>query len=274
MLVRMGAINISPSWILTEYNNQSSPFTFYTIGSEQTFAPQSGGASSSVDLVLNNGVTFQRSFFVSDVYRDGNGYVTSTQSVNFYDPSTKLITVKVSVASSSVAPGIYSMYFTRSGNNYVSQATWSGGQNSTPTKFMNNLHASDLNVGTNGAGALQLSANATSGTLDAQPFDTGLTSGAQVNSFIWQGSQPANTTVLFQFAASNSSGGPWSFVGPDGTNNTYFSGNPGTPVNLISTTNGYALFNGYRYFTYRAFLSSISTTTTPIVSVISVNWSP
>ena len=473
---RVSNIARSSSWILTEYNNESNPSGFYTIGS------QAGGTSSSVDSVINNGVTFQRSFSVSDVYRDSNGYVTSTQSGNFYDPSTKLITATVSVASSSIAHGIYSMYLTRNGDNYVSQATWSGKINNAPTKLVNNSYANASNTLVNSSGAFQLqgsltqiqaiqinngnynygitttlpapttkgdtiivsyegqntsntasvsdsvngtysiatgtadadgrnesrifympnassvnsvtvtlpfvswygeiyeysglngtlpldqvavspgvtysivttwsapltttlardlvvgvgimpdpvvmdtstfsmdwypngptgygpifasgvaistgsypfhgtsndygrtalaaasffsvTSTAVSGTFDAQPFDTGSVSGAQLNSFIWQGSQPVGTTVQFQFATSNSASGPWSFVGPDGTSNTYFSGSHGTPVNLVSTTNGYTLFSGYRYFSYRAFLSSTSTTITPIVSGVSVNWSP
>jgi len=31
---RISDVSLSPSWILTEYNNQSSPSTFYTVGSE------------------------------------------------------------------------------------------------------------------------------------------------------------------------------------------------------------------------------------------------
>ena len=44
--VRISNTARSPSWILTEYNNQNNPSTFYTIGSEQ-----GGGGSSPVPLV-------------------------------------------------------------------------------------------------------------------------------------------------------------------------------------------------------------------------------
>lgn len=39
---------LSPSWILTEYNNQNSPSTFYTVGSEQTASGGSGNPSATI----------------------------------------------------------------------------------------------------------------------------------------------------------------------------------------------------------------------------------
>jgi hypothetical protein len=114
-----------------------------------------------------------------------------------------------------------------------------------------------------------------SGTLDSATFDTGVASGTQLNSFIWQGSTPSNSSVKFQFAVSNSSSGPWNFEGPDGTASTYFSGTAGTPIGLLSSSNGYTLFNGYRYFRYRATLFADSGYVyTPTITQVSVNWSP
>jgi hypothetical protein len=113
------------------------------------------------------------------------------------------------------------------------------------------------------------------GTLDSATFDTGVASGAQLNSFFWQGLAPSNSGVKFQFAVSNSSSGPWNFEGPDGTAATYFSGLPGVPVGLASTVNGYAIFSGYRYFRYRATLFADSSNFyTPTVTQVTVNWSP
>src|SRR6266850_4660156 len=62
----------------------------------------------------------------------------------------------------------------------------------------------------------------TQGVLDSTTFDTGVTSGSQLNSVLWHGTQPAGTAVRFQFATSNSSAGPWTFVGADGTANSYY----------------------------------------------------
>jgi hypothetical protein len=108
----------------------------------------------------------------------------------------------------------------------------------------------------------------TSGTLDSATFDTGVASGSQLNSVVWQGVQPAGTTVGFQFALSNSPSGPWNFVGPGGVSSAYFTRGPGAPITLD-------LPPGYRYFRYRVVLFADPTKTfTPVVNDVSVNWSP
>ena len=116
---------------------------------------------------------------------------------------------------------------------------------------------------------------AASGTLDSATFDTGVASGTQLNSIVWQGTASNGTAVKFQVAVSSSTGGPWNFIGPSGDGSQYFSGNPGTPISLASTNGGFNLFNGYRYFRYRVVLfSDITQTYSPTVSQVSVNWSP
>jgi hypothetical protein len=76
----------------------------------------------------------------------------------------------------------------------------------------------------------------------------------------WTASTPAGTSVKFQIAASNSQYGPFNFVGPNGTANTFF------------TTSGASLsqFNGMRYVEYKAFLSTNSSSVTPSLSSVSV----
>lgn len=110
----------------------------------------------------------------------------------------------------------------------------------------------------------------TSSTLDSATFDTGASSGVQLNSLLWQGSKPAGTTVQFQIAVSNASSGPWSYFGSDGTSNTYFSPAAGTPVTLP-----YAATKNYRYFRYRVFMvSDITGALLPRIDDVSINWSP
>jgi hypothetical protein len=119
------------------------------------------------------------------------------------------------------------------------------------------------------------SSGTTTATLDSQAFDTQVSGGAQLNSYIWQGITPSSTVVKFQFAGSNSSAGPWNFLGPDGTVNTYFTGNAATPTDLIFTNSGFTPLNGYRYFKYRITLVSDSTGAfTPTVTGVTLNWSP
>ena len=72
--------------------------------------------------------------------------------------------------------------------------------------------------------------------------------------------KPAGTDVKFQVAASNSSSGPFSYVGPDGTASTFF------------TASGASLsqFDGFRYLRYKAYLSTTDSTVTPSLSSVIV----
>jgi hypothetical protein len=110
----------------------------------------------------------------------------------------------------------------------------------------------------------------TTGYLDSTTFDTGSTSGAQINSLIWYGNLPGGTSIGFQFAVSTSSSGPWNFIGPDGSAGTFYSAAPSTPISI-----SYSLFSGYRYFRYRTTLTSdVAQRYTPQVNEVIVNWSP
>jgi len=79
----------------------------------------------------------------------------------------------------------------------------------------------------------------------------------------WAATVPANTSLKFQAAASNSSGGPFTFVGPDGTAATFF------------TTSGASLsqFYGFRYLRYKAFLATTDTTQTPALNDVTICYS-
>ncbi|MEO6195539.1 MAG: carboxypeptidase-like regulatory domain-containing protein, partial [Thermoanaerobaculia bacterium] len=72
----------------------------------------------------------------------------------------------------------------------------------------------------------------------------------------WNATTPANTTLRFQVAASNSNIGPFSFVGPDGTAATFFT----TSAASLSQ------FNGNRYLEYKAYLSTTDNTVTPTLN--------
>jgi hypothetical protein len=75
----------------------------------------------------------------------------------------------------------------------------------------------------------------------------------------WTSTTPANTTVRFQAAASNSINGPFNFVGPDGTASTFFSSGASL-----------AQFNGFRYVKYEALLATTANTVTPTVNDVTV----
>ena len=95
-----------------------------------------------------------------------------------------------------------------------------------------------------------------SSTKDANP-SAGLT--PIWSTLNWTATTPANTTLQFQVAASNNPGGPFNFVGPDGTAGTFF------------TTTGAAMsqFYGFRYLQYKAFLATTNNAATPTVNDVS-----
>ncbi|HLF06918.1 MAG TPA: hypothetical protein VI893_07100, partial [Thermoplasmata archaeon] len=68
------------------------------------------------------------------------------------------------------------------------------------------------------------------------------------------------TSIRLQLASSDSAGGPWNFIGPDGTAATWYTGS-GVPAILL---------NGDRYFRYRAELNSTNATATPVLWDVSV----
>jgi len=79
----------------------------------------------------------------------------------------------------------------------------------------------------------------------------------------WTATVPANTSLKFQVAASNSSNGPFNFVGPGGTAATFF------------TTSGASLsqFYGFRYLKYKAYLATTDTTQTPALNDVTICYS-
>ena len=112
------------------------------------------------------------------------------------------------------------------------------------------------------------------GTIDSTTFDTSST-GAQLNSVIWHGSLNGLSpgAVGFQFAVSNTAGGPWTFTGPGGmaTTSDVYSGSPNTPIPIYN----YSAYSGFRYFRYRLVLKTDNAQSiSPQVSGVSVDWSP
>ncbi|QWF21767.1 tandem-95 repeat protein [Nocardioides sp. LMS-CY] len=102
----------------------------------------------------------------------------------------------------------------------------------------------------------------TSGTFTSSVKDAAPAAGqrAEWSALTFDADAPAGTTVRFQVAASNSSTGPFTFVGPDGTADTYF------------TTSGASLdqFDGMRYLQYRAYLSTTDDAVTPALHSVTV----
>ncbi|HEY2091045.1 MAG TPA: carboxypeptidase regulatory-like domain-containing protein [Thermoanaerobaculia bacterium] len=92
-----------------------------------------------------------------------------------------------------------------------------------------------------------------SSTKDGNP---GVGNAPNWSTLSWTASTPANTTLQFQVAGSNSVNGPYAFVGPDGTSATFF------------TTSGASIaqFNGLRYLQYKALFAASDTSVTPTLN--------
>ncbi|MDP3882572.1 MAG: carboxypeptidase-like regulatory domain-containing protein [Candidatus Staskawiczbacteria bacterium] len=103
-----------------------------------------------------------------------------------------------------------------------------------------------------------------SGWLESSVFDTG-SGETNYTTLNWDPSQVEGTQAKFQVATSNTNDVEtvWSFIGPDGTNASYYE----TSGNTISSLN-----NNARYVRYKVFLSTDNPSSTPVVSNVSLNY--
>lgn len=108
------------------------------------------------------------------------------------------------------------------------------------------------------------------GSLTSSIFDTEIADGVKINSILWQGSIGAGGSVKFQIASSNSSSGPWTYIGYDGSSSTYYEPTgPGSNYTIPGNAH-----SNRRYFRYKVQIDADSTSTSPVVNDISINWSP
>ena len=152
------------------------------------------------------------------------------------------------------------------GGSVWSQSDWSSGSGQTDFVNSSEYFSDDGNIDVTtqptGVRLKQIGNNyASSGTLISSSFDTGGTS--TYTTISWQPtSQTAGTTVRFQLA-SNNDDATWNFVGPDGTANSYYT---------VAGTNISSVHNNNRYIRYKLFLDTTSTTKTPVLSNIGINY--
>lgn len=155
------------------------------------------------------------------------------------------------------------------GRGYVNQSNWSGGAGQSDFTDQTKYFASDGNIDNDSpAGEIKLNSIfgdfAPVGDLTSSTFDTGTTT--NFNQIVWSPTnQPAQTgvnNVRFQIATNSSNTGSttWSYRGPDGTNGTYYD---------TTNTNISSVHNGDRFFRYKAFLATASTTYSPNIADIS-----
>ncbi len=148
------------------------------------------------------------------------------------------------------------------GRGFLHQTEWSGGSGQSLYTDETRYASDDTHMDvTSVPGTVRLldsfGSFAPSGTLESSTFDTGSASNFYQLTFLPQ-TQPAETgdSVKFQIATSNSTSS-WVYLGPDGTAGTYYT---------ATTSDINAIHNGDRYFRYKMFLSTASSTLTPSVS--------
>jgi prepilin-type N-terminal cleavage/methylation domain-containing protein len=156
------------------------------------------------------------------------------------------------------------------GQGYLAQTDWSGGSGQAMFGNANQYSTSNGLVDTSTSTgnivmkqAFGLYNTAATATLESSTFDTGTTS--NFYTFSWTPlSQPVLTglsSVKFQFATNpTSTSTTWTYLGPDGTPNSYFTV-PGSAINSLS--------NGNEFARYLAYLTTNTATVTPMVSNVS-----
>ncbi len=146
---------------------------------------------------------------------------------------------------------------------FINQTTWEGGAGVDYTAQDGNIEISSPD------GEIKLK-NAfgvynSDGVLESKTFDTG--SASNFHNLSWTPvDQPVSAgpaSVKFQIAstASSSSENPvWNYIGPDGTNATYYTVSD-TPISTVH--------NGHRYIRYKVFMHTDDNTVTPNISDVS-----
>lgn len=184
-----------------------------------------------------------------------------TDSINGQPLSDAIVTVTSTSYNETKTTGV----------GHISQTDWSGGagqlEMSNETRYWSddgNLEVDDP------AGDITLTLVGEyyvgSGWLESSIYDLGLA--ASYVNLNWSSfSQPAETgddSVRFQVATSNTSTPPsWDYLGPDGTAGTYYD-TESVEINEIH--------DGDRYFRYKLYLQTASTTYTPTISGLSLSY--
>lgn len=204
----------------------------------------------------------------------------ATQDVQFVlntlPPSQLLVTVKDSgtgLPLSGATVDLTKTGFSESlvtGRGFFAQTDWSGGPGQDDYTDQTMYFGSDGNVDTNSpAGEVKLNevfnVYAASGELTSSVFDTGTAS--NFSKISWEPTdQPVDAgvdSVRFQLATAlqNTATTTWNYLGPDGTASTFYT---------ASNTNISSIHGGDRYFRYKLYMQTASTTFTPNISDVAV----
>lgn len=207
----------------------------------------------------------------------------STQSVQLIvapkTPRTLLVTVKDNATGLPLTDAVVNLKKNTSsytstkitGQGFLTQTDWSGGPGQSTTTSPTEYFSDDGNISvTVPVGDVTLkkpfTTYAPSGILESSTFDAGTAS--NFHNIYWVPSdQPVaagTTSAKFQIAtATTSTPTSWSYRGPDGTSDTYYT---------ASGTSIPTLHNGDQFLRYKMFLSTESSSSTPNISDVSVTY--
>lgn len=173
------------------------------------------------------------------------------------------------VAGATVSVDGSSSYVGQTSIGSVAQTDWSGGGGQTLFADQTKFASSDGNIVYSTLGALSLLESGglyvSDGILVSSTIDFGAATTFQQLSWL-PATQPVGVgvnAVRFQIA-TNTDGETWNFVGPDGTDQTYYTTNN---VDIAD------IHNGDQYFRYKLLLSTLDTSKTPSISDIGVTYS-
>ncbi|HTH72055.1 MAG TPA: type II secretion system protein [Candidatus Pristimantibacillus sp.] len=224
------------------------------IAANGTYHPAVSGSTwtlaSSPETIGN----FTRTVTISDAERNSSGALVASSGT--IDPATKHIEVSVDWTTPYSGSVSDDLYLSR----WQNETAWS---QTTDTEFNTGTTTNTAVTATNG-GQVELAAGSptyqTSGTFESETFDAG--ANAAYHYLSMTASQPGGTTINFQIATNNDNS-TWNYVGPDGTNGTFFTGDNAIPLNATDA----------RYFRYKAFLTGDGSVT-PVLSDIQVTYAP
>lgn len=161
-------------------------------------------------------------------------------------------------------------YYGVTGGSVWAQNSWTGGSGqlywstSTPDRYFSDDGNVDINSAPTGVRLKKISGQyQTSGWLESSIFDTGSDS-SNFSTISWSPSSQNQAVYLeFQLASSLDPAGPWDYIGPDGTGNSFYS---------VSGSSISVEHNNKRYFRYKVYLSTTDNKETPILISLQINY--
>jgi prepilin-type N-terminal cleavage/methylation domain-containing protein len=267
----------SADWINFEYHNIADSGNDLTYANQETkintyVITASSGANGTITpsgaVSVNSGanqtfiITPNYGYHILDITADGSS--VGTPSTYTFNSVTANHTISATFEATVISGGYVYTGFT-SGSIW-SQQDWSGGPGQSDFSDSAKYYQDDGNISNNGIpSGLRLANIGNSyvffGSLESSTFDTG-TNLTSYTTLTWQPtSQNPATSIKFQIAANNDNL-TWDYLGPDGTDQTYYTV-PGATINNL---------NNNRYIRYKVFLSTADASQTPVLTSVNINY--